>query len=129
MTKDIAKIIGYPAFIFPGAVVVDQSLHYAPLIFFCALAAYFIGTFVIAFDPAILRVPHTHLRMSMGVPGLIMILLYVLELRVIGLFLVWLPFVAVTTCLLVARQRDPWWKDREERAYNRVFGQSRSDDL
>lgn len=129
MKRDIAKIIGYPAFVLLGAVVVDQSLRYSPPLYFCALAAYFIGTFKIAFDPALLRVPHTYMRLSMGVPGLIMILLYVFELRVIGSFLVWLPFVAVTICFCVARHKDPWWKDQEERAYNRVFGQSRSDDL
>jgi hypothetical protein len=126
--KDLAKSVGYPAFIFLGAVAVDWSLSQSTALFLCAAAAYFVVVFLIAFDPALLRLPHFYLRLSMGVPGLMMILLYVSDLRVIGSFLVWLPFVAVTICLLVARHKDPWWKAQEERAYNRVFGHSRSED-
>lgn len=129
MTKDIAKIIGYPAFIFLGAVAVDWSLIQSTALFLCATAAYIVVVFLIVFDPALLRVPRIYLRLGAFLSSLIAILLYVLESRILGSPLFVLPYAIAYIFLLVARRKNPWWKAQEERAYNRVFGQSRSDDL
>lgn len=129
MKRDIAKIIGYPAFILLGAAVVELFLGHSSTLFLSGIAIYFVGVVMIAFDPAILRVPHAYLRLSAILPALILVLLYVFELRELGPFLFWLPQTAITICFFVVRQRDPWWKAQEERAYARVFGRSRSGDL
>lgn len=129
MTKDIAKIIGYAAFVILGAMAVEWSLSQSTALFLCATAAYFVVIFLFAFDPALLRVPRIYLRLGAFLLSLIAILLYVLESRILASPLFVLPYATAYIFLLVARRKDPWWKIREERAYNRVFGQSRSNDL
>ena len=57
MKRDIAKIVGYPAFILLGAMMIDQSMDYLPLLGFPLTLVYALGIFLCASDPAVYRLP------------------------------------------------------------------------
>ncbi len=57
MTKDIAKLIGYPAFVILGAVAVDGGLEYFPYLFGPLMVLYPLIIVLFASDPAVYRLP------------------------------------------------------------------------
>lgn len=57
MKRDIAKIIGYPAFVVLGAVAIDRGMDYLPVLFVPFMVLYPLIIILCASDPAVYRLP------------------------------------------------------------------------
>lgn len=123
MKTDIAKIIGYPAFVLLGPLAIYHIPGDSPLVFFSALSAYFIGVVLMANDPAILRVPYKYRWLGMGVILALTFVLYLLNVFSLGLS--WLPITAVNTGILIITRKDPEQRVREARAWARFRNSAR----
>jgi len=57
MTKDIAKLIGYPAFVILGALAIDGGIEHLPYVFGPLMVLYPLIIVLFASDPAVYRLP------------------------------------------------------------------------
>ena len=57
MTTNIAKLIGYPAFVILGAVAVDSGIEQFPWLFVPLMLAYPLVIVLLASDPVVYRLP------------------------------------------------------------------------
>ncbi len=57
MKRDIAKLIGYPAFVILGAVAVDGATKQFPWLFVPLMLMYPLVIMLLASDPAVYRLP------------------------------------------------------------------------
>ncbi len=70
MKRDIAKLIGYPAFVILGALAGDPGLEHLPFLFGPLMVLYPLIIVLLASDPAVYRLPFKYRLLVLAVIAL-----------------------------------------------------------